>query len=303
MKGEAGNTIRMATILFATDFSEVSAKALPYAAAFARRFGAELCVVHAPGGGGTEPGAGNGAAVAATHLRREAEARTNRLLEAAHFRGVRHRVELAEGETLPALARVAAERGADLMVLGMHGWHGLAKLLMGSVAEEILRLAEIPVLLVGPEVSVRPEEELAVERVLCAADFSPGCGRALHYAGAIAAAEHARLLVLHVVEDIWKEPMSTRLRAEEFLRVRLLETGRLGSFDAAEAELLVDFGPAEERIVQQAELHGVELIVLDVPSTAHAMLAAHLPGPVAYNVASHARCPVLAVRGAPHMAE
>jgi nucleotide-binding universal stress UspA family protein len=284
--------VRIAKILFATDFSEVSAKALPYAAAFARRFAAELCVVHVLGDGEPQQ---DTAAVA--QLRREAEARTNRLLEGAHFRGVRHQVVLAEGEILPALASVAEQRGADLLVLGMHGRHGLAKALLGSVADEILRLAQVPVLVVGSEVSVPAEEELRVHRVLYAADFSPGCGRALQYAGAIAQAEHARLLVLHVVEDIWKEPTSTRLRAEEYLRVRLLEEGWMASIDPVEPELLIDFGPAEDRIVQQAEQHGVELIVLDVPSTTHPVLSAHLPGPLAYNVASHARCPVLAVRG------
>ena len=71
----------------------------------------------------------------------------------------------------------------------------------------------------------------------------------------------------------------------------------MASIDPVEPELLIDFGPAEDRIVQQAEQRGVELIVLDVPSTTHPVLSAHLPGPLAYNVASHARCPVLAVRG------
>ena len=175
--------VRIAKILFATDFSEVSAKALPYAAAFARRFAAELCVVHVLGDGEPQQ---DTAAVA--QLRREAEARTNRLLEGAHFRGVRHQVVLAEGEILPALASVAEQRGADLLVLGMHGRHGLAKALLGSVADEILRLAQVPVLVVGSEVSVPAEEELRVHRVLYAADFSPGCGRALQYAGAIAQA-------------------------------------------------------------------------------------------------------------------
>jgi nucleotide-binding universal stress UspA family protein len=288
---ETENTVRIARILFATDFSEVSEKALPYAAAFARRFAAELCVVHVFGTGEPEH-----QAAALLKLRREAEARTNRLLEGAHFLGVRHQVVLAEGEILPALASVAEQRGADLVVLGMHGRHGLAKALLGSVADEILRLAEIPVLVVGPEVTVYPEEELTMHRVLYAMDFSPGCGRALQYAGAVASAERARLLVLHVVEDIWKEPASTRLGAKEYLRLRLLEKGWMGPIDPVEPELLVDYGPVEDRILQAAEQHRVELIVLDVPPTMHPVLSAHLPGPLAYNVASHARCPVLAVR-------
>jgi nucleotide-binding universal stress UspA family protein len=298
MTPEEKSTVCIAKILFATDFSEVSAKALPYAAAFARRFAAGLCVAHVIPPDSPEHEAEKNAAAAMVTTRRDAETRINRLLEASHFRGVRHEVVLTEGEILPTLASIAERREADLLVLGMHGRHGLAKALLGSVAEEILRLAEIPVLVVGPEAGVEPEEELAMQRVLYAADFSPGCGRALQYAAAIARAHHARLLVLHVVEDAWREPTSTRLGAEEYLRVRLMERGWMAAIEPVAPELLVDFGPAEDRILQVAQQHRVELIVLDVPSTMHPVLAAHLPGPLAYNVASHAHCPVLAVRGA-----
>ena len=289
-------TARIANILFATDLSEISAKALPYAAAFARRFAAELCVLHVIAPEQTAR-ANKGDQSRRTSNRTEAESRINRLLEAAHFRSVRHHVVLAEGDVLQELASVAEQCHADLLVLGMHGRHGIAKVLLGSVAEEILRLAEIPALIVGPDVVVRPEEELTVDKVLYAADFSPGCGRAMQYAAAIASAEHARLLVLHVVSDAWKEPMSTRVRAEEYLRSRLLEKGWMTYIDPAQTDLMVDFGPAEDLIVQAAERHRVKLIVLDLPPTTHPVLAAHLPGPMAYNVASHALCPVLAVRG------
>jgi len=296
MTPENESTVRIANILFATDFSEISAKALPYAAAFARRFAARLTVVHVIPPAEAERKAEKGAD-AKSASRHEAETRINHLLEASHFRGVRHEVVLAEGEILPVLASAAEQRQADLLVLGMHGRHGLAKVLLGSVAEEILRLAQIPVLIVGPDVVVPPEEELTVHRVLYAADFSPGCGRAMQYAGTIARAEHARLLVLHVVGDAWKEPLSTRIEAEEYLRKRLKERGWMASIDPVEPELLVEFGPAEDRIFETAERQRVELLVLDLPPTEHPVLAAHLPGPMAYNVASHAHCPVLAVRG------
>jgi nucleotide-binding universal stress UspA family protein len=296
MMAQREKSVHIAKILFATDFSEISAKALPYAAAFARLFAAELCVAHVIDSGSPAQEAKNGGAATTTKVRREADARIDRLLQAAHFREVRHEVVLAEGKILPTLASIAEQHGADMMVLGMHGRHGLAKAVLGSVADEILRLAEIPVLIVGPDVRVRPEEVLTLHRVLYAVEFSSGSGAALQYAGAIVSAEHARLLVLHVVEDIWKEPLSTRLRAEKYLRLRLLEEGLIPSIDQVEPELLVDFGPVEDRILQTARQNRAELIALDVPSTMHPILSAHLPGPMAYNVASHACCPVLAVR-------
>jgi nucleotide-binding universal stress UspA family protein len=290
------NLVSMKSILFATDFSPISTRALPYAAAFARRFGAALCVVHVVGSAEAGRDHKNDGRASA-RLQQQAEAHIRQVLGSSPFRDLRYEVLLTEGDVLPALASVVETRGADLMVLGMHGRHGLEKVLLGSVADEILRLAEIPVLVAGPQVVMQPEQEFRMHGVLYAADFSPGCGRALQYAGAIASAEQARLLVLHVVEDVWSEPASTRLGGEEYLRLKLLEKGWMASVDPLEPELLVEFGPVEERILSTAVQHGVELVVLDVPSTKHPLLSAHLPGPMAYNVASHAPCPVLAVRG------
>ncbi|HTV82484.1 MAG TPA: universal stress protein [Acidobacteriaceae bacterium] len=123
------------------------------------------------------------------------------------------------------------------------------------MAEEVLRLALLPVLVVGPEVTVGPEAEADVRRVLYAADFSPGCGRAMHYAGLLAQAWKAKLLLLHVVEDIWKEPASTRMVTQEFLRMRLLEKGWMKPMAALQPELMVEFGPVEGRILEVAERH------------------------------------------------
>jgi nucleotide-binding universal stress UspA family protein len=60
--------------------------------------------------------------------------------------GVDHRLE--EGEPIPEILRVAREAAADLIVMGTHGRGGLSRLLLGSVAEHVLRAAPCPVLTV-----------------------------------------------------------------------------------------------------------------------------------------------------------
>jgi nucleotide-binding universal stress UspA family protein len=302
----AGDNERLAVgfseIVFATDFSEISAMALPYAAALARRFDARLCVVHVmaegeyaelAGGGSAE----EGRAEALRGMRRRAEERVTQLLQASHFRGIRHDMVLDHGEMLATLSAVVERRKADLIVLGMHGKHGLQKMLLGSKAEEILRLAGVPVLVVGPEVTVAPEAEVEMRHILYVADFSPGSGRALRYAGELARRWGAQLIVLHVVPDIWAEPLSTHMPGEAFLRLRLLEREWMACVEDLQPELAVEFGSVEERILERAERHRVELMVMECPETEHPALVAHLPGPLAYNIASHARCPVLVVRG------
>jgi nucleotide-binding universal stress UspA family protein len=59
---------------------------------------------------------------------------------------IEHR--LAEGDPAREILRVARETGCDLIVMGTHGWTGLGRLLMGSVAEQVVRKATCPVLTV-----------------------------------------------------------------------------------------------------------------------------------------------------------
>lgn len=86
----------------------------------------------------------------------------------------------------------------DLIVTGSQGRHGVQKLLSGSVAEEISRLAACPVLLIGPEVAIEPEAEVPLDRILYATDFSPESRRAMDYAYALARAYGAHLYFLHI---------------------------------------------------------------------------------------------------------
>jgi nucleotide-binding universal stress UspA family protein len=61
--------------------------------------------------------------------------------------GVRARAEVREGAAVEVITRVAQERGAGLIAMTTHGRSGLGRLLLGSVAERVLRAAPVPVLL------------------------------------------------------------------------------------------------------------------------------------------------------------
>ena len=65
------------------------------------------------------------------------------------------------------------KRHIDLIVLGMHGRGGIKKLVLGSVAEEIVNCAPCPVLTVGPHVPPKLTSELELQRILCATDLQP----------------------------------------------------------------------------------------------------------------------------------
>ena len=123
--------IELHRILVPSDFSETSAAALRYAVNLARQFNARLYLLHVP----DYPGAATG-----DQLR---ELVTNDEAEALH-------VECAMRVGLPAeeIVRFALDHSADLVVMGTHGREGIDRLLLGSVAETVVRKAPCPVLTV-----------------------------------------------------------------------------------------------------------------------------------------------------------
>jgi nucleotide-binding universal stress UspA family protein len=143
------------TILCPTDFSRYSGYAFELACTLAREYGAQLHVLHVaappdvsfPGGPPPE------------HYHPERAAALHRLLPADPQVRVRHR--LVEGDVGQEIVRMAHEIASDLIIMGTHGRTGLRRLLMGSVAEQVLRRAPCPVLTVRlpPSVSTRPADE------------------------------------------------------------------------------------------------------------------------------------------------
>ena len=289
--------IRFERILFATDFSRTSAMALPYAAAIARRFASTIYVahvIHADEYAHIEP---NQLDPTLRQMKQVAEQRIKGLLASAHFNDIPFQVILDHGDPTAVISALVDKHSIDLIVAGSHGRHGIHKLLSPPMDEAIARAAACPALLIGPEASVDPEAEVHLKSMLFATDFSPDSRRGMNYAYALAKAYGAKLYVFHVAEDVWIEPLSTRMSADAFCRMRLLELGWPQGDQGVEPEFLVEFGPSETMILEAAQKRCVQLIVVGVPRTTHPHLSSHLPGPLAYNLASHALCPVLAVRG------
>jgi universal stress protein A len=148
----------VARILVATDFSETSALALDYARAMAGRFRASIHLLHVLDEPPTLPTLGSdmfAADVTAFCATRHERARQHlqRLLtveEGARFAATG---AVRTGRAADTICDVAIERGADLIVMGTHGRSGVAHLLLGSVAEKVVRLAPCAVLTVRPDIA------------------------------------------------------------------------------------------------------------------------------------------------------
>ena len=139
-------------ILFATDFSERSQAAWDYAALLATTFGAELHAVHVVQEPlTTVPEAGLAVAAPSVNIAELLDA-AKQGLERLHVAApgrVAERATLA-GPTADEIVRYARESAADVVVIGTHGRTGLAHVLLGSIAERIVRTSPCPVLTVRP---------------------------------------------------------------------------------------------------------------------------------------------------------
>ena len=136
-------------ILVATDFAESAERALACAVQLARRHGAELVLVHVYMDLPAYPEITAGQVVAIYEEQRAwIEAALERLARAARGEGLLARAVLRTGPAASTIAETAKDEGADLLVVGTHGRSGLDRLILGSVAERVVRLASCPVLVV-----------------------------------------------------------------------------------------------------------------------------------------------------------
>lgn len=141
-------------ILVGIDFSEHAETALRYGVEFAKSFGAELLLCHIvpradmlsqlpPGGEAYFP------PNLAELQQQEARQRCQELLEGTGLS--RGRIILSEGSPFVELIRIARAEEVDLLVIGTHGRGAIAHMLLGSVAERVVRKAPCPVLVVRKE--------------------------------------------------------------------------------------------------------------------------------------------------------
>jgi nucleotide-binding universal stress UspA family protein len=138
-------------ILVPLDFSEASERAAGYAAALARRLGASVHLIHV-----VEPSPLNRRPydyepeTPAVRERYYQEARARLIALAARVvNGTRHvSVEVRRGDPLKNITAAEIDYGADLVIMSTHGRSGWSHLVLGSVAEQVIRTARCPVLII-----------------------------------------------------------------------------------------------------------------------------------------------------------
>lgn len=276
--------VEIKSALTAVDFSEWTGPVLRAAAELARLYRASLTAVYAeqflPPPYFTE---GDIKALADLLDLQRRTARQH--LEELVRQEISYPVHARLVETYPAEAilRTAEEIEAGLLILGTHGRSGLNRLLMGSVAEKVVRQAQVPVLV------VKREAPLSFQRLLCPVNYTPVAMEALRHAADLASRAGAELVVMSV-----EESGAVRRDHEEQLRALIPQPLQ----DHCRLRPAVRRGEAAEQILQLAAEEHSDLIVIGAQH--RPLLEATIIGTTSVRVMRHAPCSVLTV-ARPHL--
>jgi nucleotide-binding universal stress UspA family protein len=155
---KAGRAFSINRILVPVDFSECSLRGLHYAVSFAERFAARIVLVHSLQIG--YPYTADGYALydlsALTGaLQRDAARQMQTFVPLAKVRGVKLETAITTGQPASAICTFAHDRNIDLIITSTHGHTGFKHVLIGSTAEQVVRHAPCPVLVVPSHPKIR----------------------------------------------------------------------------------------------------------------------------------------------------
>jgi len=257
-------------ILFPTDFSDCADHALEHCLALARALDASVTLLHVQVMLDTSP---------AETDRKEMEA----LLDRFHGHGAGRLERRAAGNGGDIDVETAIVRGFspaeeiinilragdhDLLVIGTHGRGWMGRMLLGSVASQVIRLSPVPVYSVREGLAVA-DFSSGKGRLVVPVDFSSGSRRALAMAGDLASSNFAVMDVVHVMEKpdypvFYPEARVATLEAR--LEERCLEQMKQDVADHCPPGLRIDYHVLEGRphveIVRHAGRSGAGLVVI-----------------------------------------
>lgn len=267
-------------ILVALDGSELAERILPALEPLLLRPTSELLLVRVVRGGAAHDESEHEAALA--YVRR--------MEVQLGAQGFRVGSNLLVGDD-PAteIVTFAAKAGASLICISTHGRTGLRRVVLGSIAERVIRAADRPVLLVNPWV---PNATVPFRRVVVPLDGSERAERALPIAAELTRHFGSELILVHVEELGALDPIVAV--AEEHRRTVLMFERAKRALDDASARTVVRMGrPAEETL---AAIRDESPNLVLMTTHGHTGLARVALGSVTEAVLRRAPCPVLVIR-------
>jgi len=212
------------------------------------------------------------------------------LARRARAAGVHCRVVVRQGKAADEILEAARECGAGRIVVGTHARGHIGKLLIGSVAESVLRRAHVPVLIVGPEVPGNPVQSFGPRIVLCAVSHVATGAPVVAFAAEVADKLHARLIVQHVIRDQECKDVLARRCAGE-IESLMLDMVPLRLRQKVHPQPVVTPGEPAQKLIDQSRALNADLIVMGAyGASVFSAISRH---GVVYRVMAEAQCPVM----------
>src|ERR1035437_8153950 len=278
------------TILFASEIP-ANEKAFAFAFALAKEFGADLILFHAYDtlcvGASETSGIRyyDYAAAARTEIQ-HLEPLAKRVRDA----GIQCEIIVRPGLAADQILSFSREREIDRIVMGTHSPGPIGKLLVGSVAEAVLRTAKVPVYIIGPDVVDGAYRNFSTHTILCAASLHEASSLVATFAAELAVEHNARLILQHVIRPQERAEVLAGRSLDQLEKDLLMLVPPKLHHKIAIQTIVVPGDPTEELLYQSKAQHA-DLIVLGAQGAS--AFAAITRNGVVYKVLAHAHCPVI----------
>jgi nucleotide-binding universal stress UspA family protein len=278
------------TILFASEIP-ANDRAFNFALAHAREFAADLVVFHAYDTLVVAASETSGiryydyAAAARSEVQQ-----LEPLAERARQSGVHCDVVVRPGLAADQILGYLRERHIDRIVMGTHSPGPIGKILVGSVAEAVLRTANVPVFILGPEVVDGAFRNFATRTILSAVSLIESSFVVASFAAELALQHNARLILQHVIRPQDRAEILAGRTIEE-IETELFCLIPAALRDQISVQTIVVPGDPTEELLYQSRAQQADLIVLGAHgASAFAAITRH---GVVYKVLAHSHCPVI----------
>lgn len=269
--------LKIQKILVPVVFADSSRHVVHQAAWLARRFHAELILLHVVTpfsypAGTLESGHEITARDLHAHVVRQAQKDLDRTF-GPDLDGISVTRVLLRGDPAQEIVKTAVEQNVDLIVMSTHGHGAFYRFLLGSVTAKVLHETDCPVW-TGAHLEEAQAGEFSIRRVLCSVDLSPHNRHTASIAAEIAAAVNATLTLVHItagvetwgpggsnLDPVWKERI-----------VGFAATGiaKLQQDVGTKAEVIIDSGNVPELLNRAAAKTKADVLVIGhIPGRSH----------------------------------
>jgi len=298
--------MRIKKILYTTDFSECSDCVLPHAVYLVNKYNAELHILHAIVLHADNPHKPEYHFPDIDELLLLLKKNASKMMSSELINNDIKNVKVKKIQKRgisPAqvILEYCLKNEIDLIVMGTHGRRGIRHLFLGSVTEEVVRLAECPVLTIRESTNLKPAA--SIKNILVPVDFSDHSKTALEHALKIAPVYNARLQLLHVIEESIHPSFYAagiksvfEVDSQLLMKSKLAVKQMLNSIGGSDnkADICVTEGRPYSEIIKFAEQNLSDLIIIathGLTGIEHLLL-----GSESEKVVRMSTCPVLTVK-------